>query len=417
MHQAFDHAIMEQIDTPRLIADHNASELFAQAPAPIAIYEGRELRYSFANDAYLKIFNYRDIIGKTVREAFPELEGQGFYEILERVYETGHPFKAQAIPALVDVSNDGRLTTRYYNLVYTPFKSSEGLVEGVMAFGYDVTEQISESKYFLDELARQVEERTRELQRANERLKRSNEELEEFAYIASHDLQEPLRKIQVFNSIMSHHPEMPPSLAGYLARSDEAAKRSVGLVRELLDYSRLADKTAGFARTDLNEILQSLLVDFELLIQQKGATIEADHLPVIEAVPLLMGRLFHNIIGNALKYSRKNTPPVITIRSRPLTEGAMQDFPELRRDRQYIRLTFADNGIGFAPEYARMIFAIFKRLNEGSASTGYGIGLALCRKIVETHNGVIYAEGFPEEGATFSIILPTQRINPGRLEP
>jgi signal transduction histidine kinase len=407
---------MEQIDTPRLIADQNAAQLFAQAPAPIAVYEGRELRYSFANDAYLKIFSYRDIIGKTVREAFPELEGQGFYDILEKVYETGQPFKAQAIPAVVDVFNNGRPTTRYYNLVYTPYRSPEGVVEGVMAFGYDVTEQITESKYFLDELARQVEERTRELQRANERLKRSNEELEEFAYIASHDLQEPLRKIQIFNSIMAHHPEMPSSMLGYLARSDEAAKRSVGLIRELLDYSRLSDKSAGFCTTNLNEILKSLLVDYELLIQQKGATIEADDLPEIEAVPLLIGRLFHNIIGNALKYSRKNTPPVITIKSSILTEGAMQDFPELPRDQQYIRLTFADNGIGFAPEYAKKIFTIFKRLNEGSTSTGYGIGLALCRKIVDTHNGTIYAEGHPDEGATFSVILPTRKSNRSQLE-
>jgi PAS domain S-box-containing protein len=125
-----------------LVSEQNYKQLFTQAPAPIAIYKGRSLTYVFVNDAYTAIFNGRELLGKTVREAFPELEGQGYYEILEKVFDTGKPFFANETPAQIDINNDGHMITRYYNLVYTPFKNDDGYIEGVMAFGHDVTDQV-----------------------------------------------------------------------------------------------------------------------------------------------------------------------------------------------------------------------------------------------------------------------------------
>ncbi len=192
-----------------LFGGHNETRLFAQAPAPIAIFKGRELRYVFVNDAYSQIFSNRDILGKTVREAFPELEGQPYFAILEQVFDTGNPFHGNETPALIDLKEDGNLSTRFYNLVYTPYKNDDGKIQGVMAFGHDVTDlvetrnkeknnnnlDLSQQKFFNAELSRKVEEKTWAFKELNERLERSNQDLEQFAYIASHDLQEPLRKI------------------------------------------------------------------------------------------------------------------------------------------------------------------------------------------------------------------------------
>jgi PAS domain S-box-containing protein len=767
----------------------NHTKLFSQAPAPIAIYSGRELSYVFVNEAYSKIFSHREILGKTVREAFPELEGQGFFEILEGVYDTGNPFYGNETPALIDVNNTGVLTTRYYNLVYTPYKNDEGVIEGVMAFGHDVTDQvearkkeresdlrfkniveqstdpililkgeelvldvannallvlwnvgndaigkpfleilpemkdqvfyqllldvyrngkthhgyqtpghfkrangqidihyfdfiyqpykeadgaisgvlvlatdvteqvlakqkyrqsehnfrnmivqapvamcllkgaehvvelandhmyelwgksehemlgkpiflglpeakgqgfegllndvfingnrftanerpvelprngkiettyinfvyepyregdltisgviavatevtkqvvarqqieyaeenarlaiesaelgtydlnsltgeinvsarfdkifgytdsvkdrktytslihpddlhererahqrsiktgrlhyearinrmdgatrwikvigtvlndkhgehvrllgviqdITELKEFAEELANKVEERTRALKEANQQLERSNEELEQFAYIASHDLQEPLRKIQLFNSILVDQPDLNETSRKYIDKVNASAARMAGLIRDLLDYSRLTQKSLQFERTDLNEILKNVFSDYEVLLSQKQANIQVDNLPIIDAIPLQMNQLFFNLVGNALKFTKRNVTPVITITAKDLEEDKKATFKSLNANKTYVEITVKDNGIGFNQEYADKIFTIFQKLNEKSMYGGYGIGLALCRKIIDNHSGVIYAEGNPKEGATFVFILP-----------
>jgi PAS domain S-box-containing protein len=780
----------DQLSGGESIGWHNYTKLFSQAPAPIAIYKGRELRYVFVNAAYSKIFNERDILGKTVREAFPELEGQPFFGILEQVFDTGIPFHASEIPAQVDYLNDGNVTTRYYNLVYTPYTSLEGAIEGVMAFGHDVTEQvearrkekemdlrfrsiveqssnpililkgpelvldvanealfklwnvgpealgktfleilpemreqvfyellldvyrngktrhgfevegffvdedggqsvhyfnfiyqpyreageitgvlvlatdvteqvlvkqklaqseinfenmilqapvaicvlkgpkhvvqianelmyelwgrkkeevyglpifealpeargqglevlldgvyatgkpfianerpvqlprngkvetvyinfvyeayhegdgsisgiiavatdvseqvlsrhkveyaeenarlaiesadlgtyelnfetnevvtshrfntiwgmdrqatrdqlaaaihpddihirleaheeafrtgnldyeariirsdgsqlwirvkgrvlydqegkperllgviqdITEQKHFAEKLSALVDERTRALKEANEQLARSNEELEQFAYIASHDLQEPLRKIQLFNAMVLEMPEVGSKARNYIEKVSNAASRMSGLIRDLLEYSRLAQKQSRFERTDLNGIVGNVLNDFELLISQKEAALQTSHLPSLEAIPLQMNQLFYNLIGNALKFSRRNERPAIGISCRKLQTEEVRQHPQLEPGRTYYEISISDNGIGFNQDYAEKIFTIFQRLNEKSRFVGYGIGLALCRKIVLNHGGVIMAEGQPGEGATFRFILPEKQ--------
>lgn len=782
----------EFLNVSEISSENNITKLFSQAPAPIAIYEGKELRYVFVNDAYSRIFNYRKIIGKTVREAFPELEGQPFYGILENVFETGDPYHGNEVPALLDINNDGALTTRYYNLVYTPYKNESGRIEGVMAFGHDVTDQvlarkkekendrrfksiveqstnpililkgeqlvldvandalfklwnvgeealgkpfleilpemkdqgfydllqdvykngkthygfetpgyftrpggeielhyfnfsyqpyldedgkitgvlvlatdvteqvlakqqlaqseinfhnmilqapvamgvlrgpqhvveiankgmyeiwgktkeeilgkpifeglpeakgqgfeqllshvyttgerfianehhvllprngkiettylnfvyeayregngtisgviavaseitqhvlarqkieyaeenarlaidsadlgtyeinlatnqittsprfnaiwginhltdsrseyaaafhpddllireaahkealrtgslqfearvvrkdgsirwirakgkvlydeagtparmlgviqdISEQKQFAEELSKKVEERTKELKEANDRLERSNEDLEQFAYVASHDLQEPLRKIQTFNSLVQRQPDLNERSLAYIEKVSDAAERMSGLIKDLLEYSKLSQGKIHFQQTDLNKILKNVLSDYELLVNQKKATFSIDDLPTLEAIPLQMNQLFFNLVGNALKFTRRNISPFIRISASTLTNTEKEQHKDLNKNREYYHLKISDNGIGFNQDYAEKIFSIFQRLNEKSIYGGYGIGLALCRKIVTNHEGIIFAEGKAGEGASFNFILPCQQ--------
>jgi PAS domain S-box-containing protein len=274
-----------------------------------------------------------------------------------------------------------------------------------------VIQDITEMKDYAEELSKKVEERTNSLNEVNVRLKRSNEELEEFAYIASHDLQEPLRKIQLFNTMIIGQPGLPENAKQYIEKISSAANRMTGLIKDLLEYSKLSNKSMRFEKTDLNVIIGNILTDYELLISQKNAILNVEPLPIIEAIPLQMNQLLFNLIGNALKFARSNVTPVITVSASYLAEDRKAGFPGLSLASKYLEIRVSDNGIGFNQEYANKIFTIFQKLNEKSLYSGYGIGLALCRKIIENHSGFIYAEGRPKEGASFIFIIPCEQVN------
>jgi light-regulated signal transduction histidine kinase (bacteriophytochrome) len=240
-------------------------------------------------------------------------------------------------------------------------------------------------------------------------LKIYNTELEQFAYITSHDLQEPLRKIRIFNTMAIDQLQDDHSIKKQLQKVDESAKRMSGIISSLLDYTRIGNSQIRFQKTDLNKIIQDILVDFGLLITEKGALIKTAELPEIEANALQMNQLFFNLVGNALKFAKKNTTPVITIQAQTMADEKKASFPQLQKEKEYVEITVQDNGIGFNQEYAKKIFTVFQRLNERSLYGGYGIGLAICKKTVDSHNGIIYAEGKPKEGAKFTVILPYQQ--------
>ncbi len=205
---------------------------------------------------------------------------------------------------------------------------------------------------------------------------------------------------------MLAQPGLTDESKNYSEKINTAVIRLRGLIRDLLQYSQLSQKTLQFESTDLNSILKNVLTDYELMISQKEARVQVDVMPVIEVIPVQINQLFFNLIGNALKFTRRNTSPVIQISSHLLTEVELQRFPQLQSGKDYYEISITDNGIGFDQEYADRIFTIFQRLNEKSMYGGYGIGLALCRKIVENHSGVIHAKGRAREGASFSFILP-----------
>jgi light-regulated signal transduction histidine kinase (bacteriophytochrome) len=228
------------------------------------------------------------------------------------------------------------------------------------------------------------------------RLEESNQELEQFAFIASHDLREPLRKIRSFGSIIMNRfeSELPPQGKDYMARMTNAAERMDTLVQDLLVYSRVTSQAREFDAIDLNEVVQMVLSDLEPHIREKEARVTAVELPHIEGDNNQLYQLFQNLVGNALKYSKPGQPPLIEIRG------------EIMAEHQTCRIVIADNGVGFPSDSSDEIFKLFRRLHAKKDYQGSGIGLAICKKIIERHNGSILAHGVPGEGATFTITLP-----------
>jgi signal transduction histidine kinase len=251
-----------------------------------------------------------------------------------------------------------------------------------------------------DELEKKVEERTAELVR-------KNSELEQFAYIASHDLQEPLRKIRTFSELLQKGLEKGTPVDSYFEKIQSATARMAQLINDVLNYSRLSNTDLQFVSTNLNTVLQQVKVDFDLFIEQKQARIESNDLPAVKGIPLQLVQLFTNLIGNSLKFSDKQ--PLIRITGTKLQPSERAFYPELHDDIAYVKLEFSDNGIGFEQQFAEKIFTVFQRLNESRLYAGTGIGLALCKKIVENHHGAIKAEGRRHEGATFTVILPADQ--------
>jgi PAS domain S-box-containing protein len=238
-------------------------------------------------------------------------------------------------------------------------------------------------------------------------LNRSNKDLEEFAYIASHDLQEPLRKLSTFSErlVTRHSAEMGPEGRRYAERILAATDNMRILIENLLEFSRTARSSIPFGRVDLNTVLEQVISDLEIIIEKSGAIINADRLPVIDAIPSQIQQLFSNLIGNALKFRKENEVPRIDIKVDALSNADKTEH-SFAEDINYYRIEVRDNCIGFEQEYANKIFQIFQRLHGKVEYPGSGVGLAICKKITENHRGLIFAKSKPDEGSVFTIILP-----------
>ena len=252
-----------------------------------------------------------------------------------------------------------------------------------------------------------VDERTKELVQMNKDLESSNAELQQYASLASHDLQEPLRKIITFTNLirekfLSSNPEAEP----YMKKLISSAERMRNLINDLLNYSKLSVEQK-FVETNLNELLRETISDLELSVKEKNATICIKELPWVEVIPGQMRQVFQNIISNALKFSKKDTAPFIKIWAEKV-EGGQEGAAD---NDGSVCIYISDNGIGFDQMYVSKIFTIFQRLHGRSEYEGTGIGLAICKKIVEKHNGDISATSKKDEGTTFRITLPLKQIS------
>lgn len=258
-----------------------------------------------------------------------------------------------------------------------------------------IIQDITEQKQFAEELSTQVRKQTLEL-------KRSNEDLLQFAHVASHDLKEPVRKIKVFASRLEDEFSsiLPERGRAYLDKVHNATNRMFAMIDGVLSYSTLNANEQKLEEINLNQIFKNIESDLEIVIQQKKATINVSHLPVIQGAQVLIHQLFYNLINNSLKFSKTDVPPVIDVKSEVIN----------RFGHKLVRIIVSDNGIGIEPEYADKIFGAFARLNAKEQYEGTGLGLSLCKRIVERHYGSISATGKAGEGAEFTIMLPMEQI-------
>jgi signal transduction histidine kinase len=253
-----------------------------------------------------------------------------------------------------------------------------------------------------------LKQREQELKVYSDKLERSNQELQSFASVASHDLQEPLRKIEAFGDRLQkkYSEQLTGDGALYLDRMQDAARRMRALINALLSYSRVTTKALPYAQVSLNDIAAEVLSDLQMRIEDTGGTVHVGSLPVIDADATQMRQLLQNLIANALKFRRKDEPSVVRVEARLFTpeDASGQRMPQM------CEISIADNGIGFDEKYLDRIFAIFQRLHGRNEYEGTGIGLATCRKILERHGGTITARSAPGQGATFIAVLPAKQI-------
>lgn len=361
---------------------------------------------NYANQWFRDYFSLTDIPpGKLAWHSFVfGAEQKNIQPAWEKAQNSKAPFRAQA---RLKAKNNGEPLWHLISLI--PIETEEKQVTGWTGFFVDIHAQ----KLVEETLKNNVELKAAQKQLLNyqarlegnlRELNKSNHDLEQFAYIASHDLQEPLRKIRNFTELLQESLADPEKAMRYVEKIDTASERMSALIRDVLNYSRLSKAEAQFEDVDLNKIVNDVKGDVELIVEEKKAVINRVKLPVISGIRLQLHQLFYNLITNGLKFN--SGKPVISINARELDFDEVKQYPDLHSSVKYTEISVKDNGIGFEQRYADQIFTIFKRLNPKEKFEGTGIGLALCKKIVDNHHGIIKAISEPGKGTEFRIILP-----------
>lgn len=335
-----------------------------------------------ANDAAVKYIGFpKDIyLSKKATEIEPDVIGSPYYQMCIRTLETGEPFVTQYLMGS---------TGRWLELTVSRL-DNDHLIQ-----------------IFTD--CTSVRQSQQQLEQTIKALERSNASLADFAHAASHDMKEPLRKVLTFIDRLKSTlgARMSENETTLFSRIEVAAERMQLLVDDLLEFSHVSEKPREMEMVDLNEKVQKVLSDLELSIEEKGAKVIVDPLPTIRGNKRQLQQLFQNLVSNALKYSKPDVQPQITINAR-LLHGSEAPVPLLpaHQDIDFHLIEISDNGIGFEQQYAGRIFEMFQRLHGRAEYSGTGVGLSIARKVVENHNGYIWAEGRPGEGASFKILFP-----------
>ncbi|GAA4829807.1 PAS domain S-box protein [Algivirga pacifica] len=355
-------------------------------PASVAMLD-KELKYILVSSKWATEYGLKEkeIIGLKHESIFPDYQAHW-----------SHLYEKCLSGEVIDIGEESILRpngdTKWLKWEAHPWKDEHGETGGIIIFTEDITERKIASET--------LQKKEKELKLYTQQLERSNRELEDFAYISSHDLQEPLRKIRTFGDRLNHkeRDNLSPKGIDYIERMMGSATRMQTLINDLLAFSRVTSKARPFTSVDLNKIVEEVLSDLEVAIETKNAKVRINPLPTIPADATQMRQLFQNLISNALKFSKEEISPEITISS------------EINDKEKKVYIKFVDNGIGFNNQYKERIFQIFQRL-EGRKYEGSGIGLAICQKIANRHGGDISADSIQGEGTTFTVTLSTDHSN------
>jgi two-component system CheB/CheR fusion protein len=373
----------------------------------------KELRIKSANKSLYQTFQATE----------KELEGKPFFEWqngvwdiavlreqLESILPNHSNFEGVVVTVMMPHNNERVMELNARQIINE--SSNEQLI--LLAL-QDITERhlLEQTQaHFAQQLEQKVREQTTELVEANTALRYSNENLQQFASIASHDLQEPLRKIKTFTAMFAKNfaAGIPEGGMELIHKINRSSARMSQLIKEVLEYSKVTHGNQAFVQTDLDLILRTVLADLDLLILETGAVIHYKQaLPVVDAIPLQMNQLFYNLLTNALKFRKEETSPLIAISLRALSGDEIRSDSNLQTNLRYIEIIISDSGLGFEQQFAKQIFQLFERLYSADEFEGTGVGLALCKKIVENHQGHIFAKSTEGEGAAFYVVLPVTR--------
>jgi PAS domain S-box-containing protein len=385
-------------------------ELINSAPDAIVVIDENS-KIKLWNPKSEEIFGWpaSEAIGRPLTETIiPENYRKGHHNGLARLVSTGIPRILNRTLELTAVNQNGV----EFPISLTVSQSTQHGQSSFIAFIRDITDD-KQTKAELNSKKQQLEKMNMSLESKNNELVSINKELESFNYIASHDLQEPLRKIQTFIQLIIEKgkDKLPPSTVEYFNKITTSSARMKLLIEDLLMFSQATATEDKFEFADLNTLLDEAQYILSTVIEEKTARIESDKLPELRVIPFQIQQLFLNLVSNAIKYSHENQPPVIRISSKTVTGTAIDDSKAVA-SASYFEIKIQDNGIGFDEENAEKIFGLFQRLHNKDKYSGTGIGLAICKKIVNNHHGFIRASSTPGKGSAFYVYLPMEAKAP-----
>jgi PAS domain S-box-containing protein len=384
--------------------EENLQELINNAPDAVIVI-GEDQRISLWNPKAEEIFGWTsdEVIGHTLTETIiPEKYHNDHLNGIDRLLKTG-------IAKILNKNLELTALNKAGEEFYISITISQSIQKGksfFIGFIRDITDD-KQTKSELKGKTELLEKLNLSLEAKNTELSRINRELESFNYIASHDLQEPLRKIQTFTQLIIEKGKaaLPPSTVEYFNKILTSSSRMKLLIEDLLMFSQTTANEDNFELTDLNMVLDEVKVILSTVIEEKKAVIESDELPELSSITFQMQQLLLNLISNAIKYSKENVAPHISISSKVVKGSSIPDSNAIP-NKEYYEIKIEDNGIGFEKENAERIFGLFQRLHNKDKYSGTGIGLAICKKIVHNHNGFIHATGVTGKGSTFFVYLP-----------
>jgi signal transduction histidine kinase len=376
-------AIERSASKIRAVIDTSQSGVFTGSPIRDTSGEIVDFRFNLVNKA-LAAFTEQEpeaLIGDIGSRWFARYKDNGMFDRLKNTYETGNRNQ-------FDFFYEGKKVEAWINIVIT--KLDDEIIGTFTDFSSLKKTQLA-------------------LERTVAELQRSNETLQEFAYAASHDLKEPVRKVRIFSDQLnkSLSDRMTPEEKSYFQRMERASSRMGSLIEDLLSYSQVSFSPKSYEEIDMDQLMQQVLSDLDLEIEEKSATVHVEPLFTIRGYPRQLQQAFQNLIANGLKYGKPGVPPLISIGSRKVTgREALPFLPENQLHRSFHCVTVADDGVGFEQKDADRIFNVFTRLHANSDYRGSGVGLSIVRKVVQNHNGYVTAQSEPGIGSRFHVFLP-----------